>query len=171
MENLRSRVRQAWISAPARGAPATASSPGSGEKTPPLQACWRHEGPRRRHPGECHDTAGAQPTSATLTRPGERAGSYCSLPAASWVSSPHPSYAKGRPSSGFQRAWGLPPTPPPGTSQHPPDHVLKGRGQAPSCGSYAEPLCAPTGFLHPSQRAQAFLFLKDASGASLGAQW
>ena len=118
-----------------------------------------------------HDTAGAQPTSATLTRPGERAGSYCSLPAVSCVSSPHPSYAKGRPSSGFQRAWGLPPIPSPGTSQHPLDHVLKGRGQAPSCGSYAEPLCAPTGFLHLSQSAQAFLFLKDASGASLGAQW
>lgn len=114
VENLRSTVRQAWISAPARGTPAPASSSGSGEKTPPLQACWRHEEPRRRHPGECprHSRCSAN-NSVTLTRLGERAGSYCSLPTASWVSSPHPSYAKGRPSSGFQRAWGLPPTPPP----------------------------------------------------------
>lgn len=89
--------------------------------------------------------------------------SYCIL---GFISPPQ--LSQGAPLLRFPESLGPPTYPNPSTSQRPPDHKLKGRDQAPSCGSYADPLCAPTGFLHPSQSAQVFLFLKDASGASPG---
>ena len=177
VENLGSAVRQAWIPGPACGAPAPASfcflTGKRGEDSTPaglLEARGTpQEAPRRvpttqqvlsqreRHPHQ----AGGESRFLLFT-------SYCIL---AWVSSPHPQLSQGAPLPHFPESPGPPTYPTPSTSQRPPDHELKGRGRVPSCGSYADPLCTPTGFLHPSQRAQWVSFLKDVSGASLGPQW
>ena len=64
--------------------------------------------------------------------------SYC---ISAWVSSSHPGLSQGAPLPRFPESPGPPTYPTPSTSQRPHDHDLKGRGQAPSCDSYTDPLC------------------------------
>ena len=165
VENLGSAVRQAWIPGPACGAPAPASfcflTGKRGEDSTPaglLEARGTpQEAPRRvpttqqvlsqreRHPHQ----AGGESRFLLFT-------SYCIL---AWVSSPHPQLSQGAPLPHFPESPGPPTYPTPSTSQRPPDHELKGRGRVPSCGSYADPLCTPTGFLasDPHSPQQALL--------------